>query len=163
MPLDRKEKLLVEAIRGYLSSDPAKLGLAVHGDQEETSHTQWWQWENIDDAFALKASESPFHENMTSAFYAVHSYKRLEDPTFIVAMDAEMASTGIPKEWREKAKQYVNEIIENLSGGKDWSERDEGWNPNIAEIADMTRNADNRDAKTSDPFTGGGPAPGSDE
>lgn len=158
--MDRKEKLLLEAVRGYLSAQDAALGLAAHKDTEETSHFQWFQWEGIDDQFALKASDSPFFENLTSAFYAVHSYKYLDDPTFPIALDAELKSTGIPKNQRELAIKYVSEIIEDLQGkGEGWGERDAGWNPDMDEIADMTRNADNRKAPTSEPFTGGGPAP----
>ena len=159
---DRKriEKLLAEAMRGYIAADKAKLGLASHEDTEETSHHQWHQWENIDDRFALKASESPYFENLTSAFYAVHSYKYLEDPTFGVAIDKELSAHGIPDHWREQALKYIEEIREEMAGTDEaWSERDAGWNPAIDEITDMTRNADRRDPETSKPFTGGGPAP----
>jgi hypothetical protein len=160
--MDKKEQLLLEALRGYLSSQDAKLGLAAH-DEEETSHTQWFQWEGIDDRFALKASDSPFFENLTSAFYTVHSYKYLDDPTFPIALEAELKSTGTPKAQIEQAVKYVSEIIEELQTGDAWGERDAGWNPAIDEITDMTRNADNRKAPTSEPFTGGGPAPAKNE
>ena len=161
--MERKAKLLLEAVRGYLSSQDAKLGLSVHDDTEETSHYQWFQWENIDDRFAQKAVESPFYENLTSAFYAVHSYKYLDDPTFSVSLDAELKSEGISKSDREQALKYVQEIIEELQTEESgWGERDAGWNPAMNEIADMTRNADSRDSETSETFTGGGPAPKKD-
>lgn len=160
--MDKKEELLLEAVRGFLSQD-AKLGLAAHDDKPETSHTQWFQWEGIDDRFALKAADSPFFENLTSAFYAVHSYKYLDDPTFPIALEAELKSEGVPKDQIEQAVKYVSEIIEELQTGDAWGERDAGWNPAIDEIADMTRNADDRDPKPSKPFTGGGPAPDKNE
>lgn len=160
--MNKIEKLFLEAVEGFLSSDQAKLGLE-NNEWEETSHTQWHQWENIDNLFAVKAADSPFSENLTSAFYAIHSYKYIEDPTFAIALDSELASTGVPKEWREQAIKYVQEIIEEFGGKRAWGERDAGWNPAIDEITDMTRNADDREAKTSEPFTGGGPAPKKDE
>lgn len=181
---NRNEKLLSEAIRNYLSQD-AKLGLKTHKDVKETSHTSCFQWEGIDDMFALKASKSPFFENLTGAFNSVHSYKYIDSPTFITTLVNELKSHGVPAKELQSAVKYVREIIEELGGEKvehkhsldgtppqyvpfdneikDWAERDAGWNPNIEEINDMTRNADDRKAKTEKPFTGGGPAPKKDE
>ena len=155
---NKREELLLEAVRGFLSSDDARLGLEAHEDTEESSHHQWHQWENIDDMFSLKANESPFRANMTAAFYTVHSSKYLDDPTFAVAMDKELSAHGLSRDDRSKALKYIEEIKTEM-GGNDWGERDAGWNPNMDEIADMTRNADRREAPTSEPFTGGGPAP----
>ena len=158
----REQQLLLEAIRGYLS-DSAKLGLDTHADKKESSHYQWHQWESIDDMFALKASNSPFYESLCQAFYSVHSHKYLEDPTFGLSVDVELRSQGIPQEQREQAIKYIEEIKQEMSGEHKWSERDAGWNPNMDEIADMTKNADTRGTVPSDPYVGGGPAPSEDE
>lgn len=155
--MKKEEQVLLESFKTLLQHD-AKLGLRDH-NQKETSHVQWHQWEGIDDMFALKASKSTFCEGLTSSFHSVHSYKYIDDPTFPIAMEKSMTARGIPAKDRQVALKYIQEIIEELSKGSDWSEKDAGWNPNMDEIIDVTRNADKRDAKTSEPFTGGGPAP----
>jgi len=154
MALTDKEKALLEAISTMLKQD-AKLGLPI---SSETSHTSQFRWEGIDDAFALKVSKSPFAESISSAFFAVHSHKYIDNPTFKLSFDREMSARAVPTPEKERAFKYLEEMTKELSGTK-LSEHDAGWNPNIADIADMTRNADNRDSEQSKPFTGGGPAP----
>lgn len=180
----RLNKLLVEAVRGYLHDDSA-LGLGSHEDKEENSHTMWFQWENIDDEFAMKVAGSAFYESMTSAFYAVHSYKYLNDPTFGQSLLSELKSRAVPAQEMQMAFKSIEEIIKenggempkyirdygnaiaemdsaNNSRPQPWQERDAGWNPQIGDITNMTRNADEWEGK-SEPFTGGGPAPKDDE
>ena len=108
---------------------------------------------DIDDAFALKIAGSPFADSITSAFFAVHSHKYIDNPTFKLSFDREMQARAIPTEEKEHAFKYLEKLTEELS------EKDAGWNPNMDEIVDVTSNADNRKPKTSKPFTGGGPAP----
>jgi len=135
----------------------------MHDDKQETSHTFWRQWEGIDDMFALKAAESPFCESITSAFHAVHSYKYIDDPTFPLSMERDLLARGVPADERQKAVKYVQEILEELGKEGVDAEKDAGWNPQLDEIATMTREADTRDAKMTEPFTGGGPAPNEDD
>lgn len=153
MALNKNEKTLLEAVKGLLSQDA--LGIHFKSD-EETSHTSQFRWEGIDDAFALKVSNSPFFESMTSAFYAVHSHKYIDHPTFKLALVQELKSRAVPEKSIEEAVKALDGIINELSAKKP-SERDAGWNPNIDEITEMTRNADNRKPKREAPFTGGGP------
>lgn len=153
MALSKNEKTLLEAVKGLLSQDA--LGIHFKND-EETSHTSQFRWEGIDDAFALKVSNSPFFESMTSAFYAVHSHKYIDHPTFKLALVQELKSRAVPENSIEEAVKALDGIINELSAKKP-SERDAGWNPNIGEITDMTRNADTRTPKREAPFTGGGP------
>jgi len=152
--MKKDEKALLEAISSMLKQD-AKLGLPVNN---ETSHTSQFRWEGIDDAFALKVSESPFADAITSSFFAVHSHKYIDNPTFKLSFEKEMSARAIPTYEMDQAVKYLDDMQKELSENK-LSEKDAGWNPAIDEIADMTMHADTRKASASKPFTGGGPAP----
>ena len=152
--MDNGEKAILEALSALLRHN-AKLGLPVNN---ETSHQSQFRWEGIDDAYALKTAESPFSDSITSAFFAVHSHKYIDNPTFKLSFEKEMTGRAIPTPEREQAVKYLDEMVNELSATK-LSEQDAGWNPAMDEIVDLTSNADNRTPKASEPFTGGGPAP----
>lgn len=162
MALNKGEKAIVEAVGGMLQQD-AKLGLALHGQDKfyghtNTDHYSQFRWEGIDDLFTLKVSGSPFRDSLTSAFYAVHSHKYIDSPTFKLSLDKEMKARAIPAHVREECLKHVDNIVEDISAKKP-SEQDAGWNPNLEGIVDVTTNAHDRKAKDTEPFTGGGPAP----
>jgi hypothetical protein len=153
------EHLLLEAVKNYLRQD-AKLGLAYHKpshEERESSHRLQYQWESINDAYELAVLESRFADSLNAAFYKVHSYKYVNDPTFKLAMDSELRSMGIPNEDRELAQKAHDKVIKEMLG--ECGERDAGWNPQMDQIVDVTSNADNRKPQRVPPFTGGGPAP----
>ncbi len=154
MALNNKEKALLEAISTMLMQD-AKLGLPISG---ETSHSSQFRWEGIDDSFSLKVSKSPFADSISSAFFAVHSHKYIDNPTFKLSFGREMSARAIPTPEKDQAFKYLEEMANELSSNK-LSEQDAGWNPNMADIVDLTSNADDRTPGKSKPFTGGGPAP----
>jgi hypothetical protein len=154
MALNKQEKALLEAVASMLKQD-AKLGLPINN---ETSHTSQFRWEGIDDAYALKIAGSPFADSINSAFFSVHSYKYIDNPTFKLTFEREMAARAIPLHEQEQAIKYLDDMQKELSA-TNLSERDAGWNPAMKEIVDLTSNADNRTPETSKPFTGGGPAP----
>lgn len=156
MALNKHEKAILEAVEGLLQQD-AKLGLSIHKDKE-VSHLSQFRWEGIDDLFTLKVAGSPFKDAMTSAFYAVHSHKYIDHPTFKLAFDKEMSARAVPTAMREQALKHVDAIVEDLTVKKP-NEQDAGWNPAMDEIVEMTTKADDRKAETSEPFTGGGPNP----
>lgn len=153
MALNNNEAALVEAVAGFLR-ERAILGLPEA--PKEVAHTSQFRWESVKDAFALKLSDSAFYESLTSAFHQVHSYKYVDHPTFCLALEAELKSRAVPTEEINKAIKVLTSLVEGLSASKP-SERDAGWNPQLDEIADMTRNADSRTPKREAPFTGGGP------
>ena len=161
MALNKVEKAIVEAVQGMLQQD-AKLGLGLHtgptGFEKTTDHYSQFRWEGIDDLFTLKVSGSPFKDALTSAFFTVHSHKYIDSPTFKLSFDKEMRARAIPTHVREESLKHLDNIIEDLSAKKP-SELDAGWNPNIADIVDVTSNAHDRKAKATEPFTGGGPSP----
>lgn len=159
MALNKSEKAILEAVGNLLNQD-AKLGLTIHNDKE-ISHLSQFRWEGIDDLFTLKASNSPYKDSLTSAFYAVHSHKYIDHPTFKLSLEKELTARGVPTVAREAAMKFVDAIIEDLSA-KNPSEHDAGWNPHMKDIVDLTSNADNRTPKREEPFTGGGPWPKGD-
>jgi len=154
----KEEKLLVEAIRGYMK-DPERMGLGYHKpphEKRESSHFFWYQWEGIDDRFAILVSESKYQDSLTAAFYSTHSYKYVNDPTFKLSLDSDLRSMGVPKNDREMAGKAVDTIIKEI---KQTGEKDAGWNPKMNELVDATSNADIKGAKPSMAFTDGGPYP----
>lgn len=157
MALKKSERALFEAVSSMLQQD-AKLGLPI---SDETSHDSQFRWEGIDDSYALKIADSPFADAINSAFFAVHSHKYIDHPTFKLSFEKEMSARAIPTEEIDQALKYFDELVDELSSKKP-SEQDAGWNSQIDDIADMTKNADTRGPKPSKPFTGGGPAPEGD-
>jgi len=154
----KQEKTVLEAIKSILGTGKTKHGI-VDVDRDETSHRFEHEWNSIEAEFALKCAGSPHLDGLTAAFHDIHSYKYLDDPTFNVSLEKRMTATGIPAEDRTKAQKALGDM---LNERKDMAEKDTGWHPQLDEIADMTRNADNRDAKITTPYTGGGPAPSED-
>lgn len=167
MALKKNEKNLVEALKNFLQQD-AKLGLAIH-DNEETSHNIQFQWEGINDAFRLAINESPFHDSISSAFYAIHSFKYLDDPLFELDLKQELLSRAIPKEEINKTMNIIHMLRENIGGSKKTDnqielfrlgdEKSSGWNEQLKELADLTNYTSQLETKQSKPFTGGGPNP----
>jgi hypothetical protein len=161
MSLNDNEKAIFEAVSNMLSQD-VKLGLAIHkgptGLNKTTDHHSQFKWEGINDLFTLKIAKSPFRDAISSAFYSVHSHKYVNCPTFKLSLERELKSRGIPTADIELAFKTIDKIVNDLSESNP-SEQDAGWNPAIDEIVDLTSNADNRKAKRSEPFAGGGPAP----
>lgn len=154
--MNSDEKLLSEAVKNMLQQD-AKLGLSYHKpphEKRESSHFFQYQWESVDDMYQLAISESKFSDSLSAAFYKVHSYKYVDDPSFKIALDAELRSMGIPKEDRELALKSLDKVLKEVKG-----ERDAGWNPRLEELVDVTTNADKHKMSQEPPWTGGGPAP----
>lgn len=157
--LDDTERLVVEAIGGLFNNSDDALGRTPH---KETSHGFEFQWNSVEEMFALKSAKSTFHEELCGAFRDIHSYKYLDDPTFDVALVKRLTARGVPTEEIEKAKDYCKQIREQLQK-EDFQEKDAGWHPNLDEVLDTTRNAHDRTPSTEAPFTGGGPAPAPNE
>ena len=153
--MKKTEHKLVEAIGNLFNNDENALGIVKH---KETSHFYEHQWNIIESMFALKANKSNFYEELTCAFRDIHSYKYLDDPTFAVALTKRLTARGIPTEDIQNALKYCKDIQEDLQK-KNFQEKQSGWNPNLKEILDTTRNAHNRTPSKDKPHYGGGPAP----
>lgn len=155
--MTQTEVILLEAVKNLFDNNRTKLGI-VAPYHDEVSHRMQFQYENIRDMFSLKAINSTFYESLVSSFYNIHSYKFINDPTFPIALEKQMSAQGIPIEERQKALKYVKEIIEEVG-----DERAAGWHVDLEQVLDTTRDATQRDAKNTTPYTGGGPAPKKDE
>ncbi len=64
---------------------------------------------------------------------------------------------GVPITERRKAIKYIEEVKKEYKNGEEFDESEAGWHPQLAEIADMTRNADDREPEKSEelPDVGG--------
>jgi hypothetical protein len=92
----------------------------------------------IDEMFALKATELTHHTGICASFNKVHSYKYLDDETFAEAMDKEMTAQGIPAAERRKALDFIPKIIKELSEEQAaWAERDFGFNHDLDAITQL--------------------------
>ncbi len=158
MALNPKEQLLLEAI-GSLLTGNAKLGLPL-GEKitdKESSHNMQFEWEGITDLFRLKVQDLTHRDAITSTFFKIHGYKYIDDPTFKISFEKDLESQGTPKEEIGKALAAIDEVKDEILKKND--ERAFGWNRELDKIQDITSNANDRDAKTLEPWSGGGPAP----
>jgi hypothetical protein len=55
---------------------------------------------------------------------------------------------------------YLDSMVTDLKNNP--GEQDAGWSPEMEALVDLTSNADDRKAKPSEPFTGGGLYPDGD-
>lgn len=151
----KTEKMVAEAIGNLFRNNDNALGIEP---KEEISHNFEFQWNGIEDMFALKTAKSVFHEELTGAFRDIHSYKYLDDPTFDIALTKRLTARGIPTEEIENAKQYRQDILEELKK-QNFQEKEAGWHPHLDKVLDTTRNAHDREPSKEAPYFGGGPAP----
>ena len=143
------ETLLMEAVKNLLHG--SMLGIDPHEDSDD-SHHQQFTWSKIEESFRSKVNDSPFHDSITSAFHAVHSYKYLDDPKFIPAMQAELRSRAVPLKEQNMAIEAIKKTAVEIL--KDSCERDAGWSEELKSIVDMIQNPERKVEKT-EPFTGG--------
>lgn len=169
MSLKKLEKTILEAIAGQLS-DRALLGIQPTGD--EVSHTSQFKYESIRDEFAKEINKKKglmaevdgqwtdlwvaFYDSLNAAFNAVHAYKYIDNPSFIISFEAQCKSMAIPTQLRTESCEIIKKIVKELSS-KNPSERDAGFNPHLNKIAALTTGADEHKGDRSPPFTGGGP------
>lgn len=132
----------------------------VSHDVDENAHTSQFRWEGIDDAFKLKVAGSPYEDSITSAFFQTHNYKYLDNPTFKLSFERELRQRAVPTNEISAAMGHLDSMVNDLKSNP--GEQDAGWNPDMEALVDLTSNADNRQAKPSDPFTGGGLYPEGD-
>jgi hypothetical protein len=134
---------------------------AVEHGEKETAHTSQFRWEGAGDAFKLKVVGTPYEDAVTSSFFQTHNYKYLDDPTFKLSFERELRGRALPEKEISSAMTHLDSLISDLS--KNPSEQDAGWNPNMADLRDVTSNADSRTPKSTEPFSGGGLYPEGDK
>lgn len=144
MTMNKNEKLLVEAVKTMLQHD-AKLGLSIHKNDKynklfNAERGMEHMHGHINEMFQLKAAELVHAEGVCQAFHKVHSYKYLDDPSFLTAMEKELVAQAVPAVERAKALGFVPNIIEELSAeSKEWAEKDSGFNPELEEVKDTSK------------------------
>ena len=164
--LTSNEENLVSAFRSILreslvSEDTTLQDMLskVSHDVDENAHNSQFRWEGIDDAFKLKVAGSPYEDSITSAFFQTHNYKYLDNPTFKLSFERELKQRSIPTSEITSAMDHLSSMISDLSTP---GESDSGWSPDMEALVDLTSNADNRQAKPDEPFSGGGLYPDGD-
>lgn len=141
MALNKHEKFLVEAIDTLLSQK-AQLGVPdpPKNQQKQVEHSFQYLHEEINNRFAIKATDLVHHDGICAAFAKVHSYKYVTDPTFHEAMERELRAQGIPAEERTKALGFIPDVIEEVKDStQDWDEKDSGFHPDLNEIMKVSR------------------------
>lgn len=141
--LNETEKLLVEAISTMLKHEP-QLGLSIHKDVEERSHFAQFKHEQINEMFELETTDLIFQEAVCSAFNKVHSYKYIDDPKFVSAFMKELTWHAIPAKEQAIAEEAYRKVIkklatENKDKNGNYTEREEGWNPELDEIQEISQ------------------------
>lgn len=143
MSLTRNERLLVEAVKTMLQQD-ASLGLSIHKNDKynklfNAERGMEHMHGHINEMFHLKAAELTHADGVCQAFHKVHSYKYIDDPSFLTAMEKELVAQAVPSDERSKALGFVSSIIEELSEeSKEWAEKDSGFNPDLEEITNLS-------------------------
>ena len=136
----KQEKLLVEAMKNLLDQDD--LGRVSVDDQKEHVHNTQFQWEDILRDFALAVKKSEFFDSLNSAFYAVHSYKWIDDDKFEIAMSDILKSQGIPENEIELAIDGLEKVRKQYLKDKG-NESAAGWHENLDDIKNVTQNPTN--------------------
>jgi hypothetical protein len=162
--MNQKEHLLAEAVKSMFNNDPQALGIVKGKPITDPTSRMPHQYEYIMDLFALKIADSTFFESIKSAFYDIHSYKFINDPSFCDSFIRRMKAIGLPHEEINKACIAVEGICEELGasdwfrGDRNWDEKSAGWHKDLAGIRQVSQDF-NQNRKQEEPYSGGGPAP----
>jgi hypothetical protein len=152
--MNQNEKLFIETFKNMLELSPISEEVKK---PSEADHNVQFQWEEINDRFALEVKDSDYFTSLTSAFRKIHSIKWLNDNHFGQMLKNELKAQGIP----DKDIELGISAIEKLA--KSYKEEDVGFPTNLDKIRKaMEEPNDNPPTKTSketftgenEPFTG---------
>lgn len=109
--MNRSESLLLEAVKNMLD-DRVKLGLSIHDGRKEKSHTVQFDRENIENTMRVKLNDPKIsmYDSICGAFFHMHSYKNIDDPSFDLAFRKQMNGMVVPPEEQDLAIKYLDEI-----------------------------------------------------
>jgi len=138
--LNQNERALLEALQSMFKQDD-ELGLAHHDDKKADEAERGFEYlhNNIDDSFTVKAADLIHADSVIKAFHSVHSYKFIDDPTFLDAFKKEMTAMAVPAAEMAKADKFLMEILDDLRSEEDFAEKDAGFNPELEEIRDISQ------------------------
>lgn len=163
MSLSKLEAAIVEAAGNFLKEAP-RLGLPTEkkDDPAAKESGSQFKWSNLESYFRtmLNGTKCVHVDPICAAFSQAHSYMFVDNPRFETSFRQNMRSApyAIPSHEQDLAIEELRKVIKDLSA-EEPGEKDSGWNPDMAELVDLTTNADSRKAKSTEPFSGGGPAP----
>lgn len=139
MPLNRNDKLLIEAI-GNMLDQTDRLGLPDDLDDFKEERGYEYLHNQVDDMFRLKAADLVHCESACAAFSKIHSYRYIDDANFVPAVESELRSMAMPKKEQEDVVKFIETIREELKKESGvWAERDAGFNPNLDEIIEVSK------------------------
>ena len=138
--LNQNEQALLEALESMLKQDD-ELGLAHHKADEalETERGFEYLHNNIDDSFTVKAADLKHADSVIKAFHSVHSYKYIDDASFMPAFMKELTAMAVPADEQAKAEKMVMDVLDDLEKGDAFAEKDAGFNPDMDEIKDISQ------------------------
>lgn len=136
-----EQQLLIEV--STLLKDPAILGLKDHlkSDQvKEDEKTTQYNYEDINNQFALDTSDLVHADEILQAFRNAHNYKMADSEKFYESFSRSL--NHVPADEKAKAMEAFEKVCKKFKIGT-WDNRkrehDYGWNPRLDEIAKMTR------------------------
>lgn len=145
--MEKLERIFVEMTKNIFSRDRVIFEKKKESDKPYENSTQF-QWEEINDKFALKVKDSNYFESLTTAFRKVHSYKWIQGSTdfhmssFLEAFESELRTHGIPKTDIEIGVKAIKELQKEYGDGVKSNEQDTGTVPNLDEVRKTTTDID---------------------
>ena len=138
--LNQNELTLLEALESMLKQDD-ELGLAHHKDDGALEVERGFEYlhNNIDDSFTVKAADLKHADSVIKAFHSIHSYKYIDDASFMPAFVKELTAMAVPADEQAKAEKMVINILDDLETGDGFAEKDAGFNPDMDEIRDISQ------------------------
>lgn len=158
----KQEKMLIETMKNILKYGNNK---KICEDKTKTNdHNTQFQWEDINRDFALKIKNVEFFDTINAAFFKIHSYKWLEDPSFEESIIPELKSQGVPNEEIEIAIKAIESLRKEYLKDNN-NENASGWAPNLDDIknssnpknSEITKQNIDTMSKDNEPFSGAEP------
>ena len=123
--MNQNEKLFIETFKNILELDPISEAVKK---PTENDHNVQFQWEDINDKFALEVKDSDYFVSLTSSFRKIHTIKWLSDSHFGQMMTNELKSQGIPQSDIDIAILAIDKL------SKSYKEEDVGFPNNLDQI-----------------------------
>jgi hypothetical protein len=133
--MNQNEKLLLETFKNMLELVPIT---EEHKKPSEADHNVQFQWEEINDKFALEAKDSDYFLPLTSSFRKIHSIKWINDNHFGHMLSNELKAQGVPQKDIDIATSAVEKIA------KSYKEEDVGYPSNLDKIKKSMETPNNK-------------------
>jgi hypothetical protein len=141
MPLREEEKQALDSIRQMLNED-VELGLSKHKDdpyirQFDGEHGFQFNQGKMSQKFMdmIDGKFGAFQNAVQQAYANTKSYKYLDDPSFLTAMNNELVSQAVPARICAEVAKIYDKLYTSFKGSDaEYAERDSGFNPDLDEV-----------------------------